>query len=177
MCGAPRPEVPGAGAAGESPGGPRRARRGAVRSSLPLFPSRSARGPGPPEPRKRPAGSKHSAASKPDPVEAVLDFEAEHAAGRDAGAAEPGSAGLIRRIAAAVIDAGILLAMDAAVVVLTLRAAALPFTDLATLPLLPLGAFLVLLDAGYLTAFLMLAGQTVGEMVAGVPVRVAGEAR
>lgn len=177
MCGAPRPETAGAGAAEESPGRPRRARRGAVRSTLPLFPSRSARGPGPPEPRKRPAGSKHSAASKPDPVEAVLDFEAEHAAGRDAGAAELGSAGLIRRIAAAVIDAGILLAMDAAVVVLTLRAAALPFTDLATLPLLPLGAFLVLLDAGYLTAFLMLAGQTVGEMVAGVPVRVAGEAR
>lgn len=107
----------------------------------------------------------------------MLDFEAENAAGRDAGAAEPGSAGLIRRIAAAAVDAGILLAMDSVVVFLTLRAAALPFTDLATLPLLPLGAFLVLLDAGYLAAFLMLAGQTVGEMVAGVPVRVAGEAR
>ena len=107
---------------------------------------------------------------------AELDFETGEA-GPGAGGANQAPIGLIRRLVAAVIDAGILLAMDAAVVALTLRAAGLPLDDLAALPLLPLAGFLILLDAGYLAAFLVLAGQTVGEMAAGVPIRVVGEAQ
>ncbi len=109
---------------------------------------------------------------------AELDFAAEDAAGRGAdGPTTTAYAGLLRRFGAAVVDALILLAMDAAVVALTLRTAALPLADAAALPLLPLGAFLLLLDAGYLAAFLVLAGRTVGEMVTGVPVREAGGAQ
>ena len=119
----------------------------------------------------------------PGPVAAELDFDhpdnagrkAGRKAGRNAGEAQASYRGLVRRFGAAVIDGAILMAMDVGVVALTLRAAALPLPELSTLPLLPLGAFLLVLDAGYLVAFLVLAGRTVGEMVAGMPVRAGGE--
>ncbi|MXZ71678.1 MAG: hypothetical protein F4Z04_09285 [Acidobacteria bacterium] len=176
VCGAPRPEAQHGGETSEPAIPPRRTRRGAVRSSLPLFPSRSARRQASSDRLRRLARTKRSSEPTPDPVVAELDFETE-GAGPDASGGSRATIGLIRRLVAAVIDAGILLAMDAAVVALTLRAAGLPIDDLAALPLLPLAGFLILLDAGYLAAFLVLAGQTVGELAAGVPVRVAGEAQ
>ncbi len=103
-----------------------------------------------------------------------LDFEAEGALGQQPDDTASVSNGRLRRIGAAILDAGVILMMDAAVVMLTLRVTALPLAELEALPLLPLATFLVLLDAGYFAAFLLLAGQTVGEMIAGVPIRVAG---
>ncbi len=83
----------------------------------------------------------------------------------------PGGAPVADRVRAALIDGLILVGIDALVVLLTLRAAALPLSELASLPLVPLAAFLLVLDGGYLAAFVGLSGRTVGEMIAGLPVR------
>ena len=111
----------------------------------------------------------------PDPVAPALDFDEDDDASRAPDRARS-DASIGQRLRAALIDGLILMGMDAAVVALTLRAAALPLSDVATLPLVPLAAFLLLLDGGYFAAFLGLGGQTVGEMIAGVPVRGSGGA-
>ena len=152
-------------------------RRGAVRSSLPLFPSRSARRHASLDSRRGADRAGELPAPVPDPVAAELDFDNSDDTNRNVGAAIASYSGLVRRFGAAVTDGAILMAMDVGVVALTLRAAALPLAELATLPLVPLGAFLLVLDVGYLAAFLVLAGRTLGEMVAGMPVRAAGGER
>ncbi len=112
----------------------------------------------------------------PDPVAPALDFDENDDAGREPDRAW-GDASVGQRLRAGLIDGLILMGMDAAVVALTLRAAALPVSDVATLPLVPLSAFLLLLNGGYFAAFLGLGGQTGGEMITGVPVRGSGGAR
>ena len=142
-----------------------RTRRSAVRSALPLFPSRaSAR-----RQTARRVRQGRNQARLPDPVEPALDFEADDTS-RDPDRTR-GDASVGGRLRAALIDALILVGMDALVVLLTLRAAALPLSDVAALPLVPLAGFLLLLDGGYLAAFVGLSGRTIGEMIAGLPVR------
>jgi uncharacterized RDD family membrane protein YckC len=90
-------------------------------------------------------------------------------------AATPVLAGPVARVGAALIDAGILLAIDAVVVALTLRLAGLPFTvtDAARLRPVPLVAFFLVMAFLYLVGFTLAGGQTIGKMTTGI--RVTGD--
>ena len=63
-----------------------------------------------------------------------------------------------RRACAALCDLLLLGAIDATVVALTVRLAGLKLVTVDTLPLIPLAAFLLLLDFGYLVALTALGG-------------------
>jgi uncharacterized RDD family membrane protein YckC len=79
------------------------------------------------------------------------------------------------RLAACAIDVLVLLAIDAAIIYLTLQIAGLGLSDIGLLPLGPLGAFLLAQNGAYLVAFTA-GGQTMGKMAAGIKV-VAVESR
>src|SRR5205814_2286023 len=72
-----------------------------------------------------------------------------------------------RRFKAALVDAALLCGIDAIIVWFTLRICALTIGQAATLPLLPLATFCVILDVGYVLMFTATSGQTVGKMAAG----------
>lgn len=74
------------------------------------------------------------------------------------------------RVVAAVIDHGLLLAVDAIVIYFTLRLTALTLADWRLVPAAPLLTFLVGLKLAYLSAFTLAGGQTIGKMAAGIKV-------
>ena len=78
-----------------------------------------------------------------------------------------GSIRPVARVAAALIDCGILLGIDAAVVYFTVRMAGLSMEEWTTLPVAPLATFLGLLTVSYLCAFTAVGGQTIGKMALG----------
>lgn len=80
---------------------------------------------------------------------------------------------LAPRVVAALIDHGLLLAIDAIVIYFTLRLTALTLADWRVVPAAPLLTFLVGLKLAYLTAFTLAGGQTIGKMAAGI--RVVGD--
>jgi uncharacterized RDD family membrane protein YckC len=84
------------------------------------------------------------------------------------GVGEPGGSG--PRLLAALLDHGVLLAIDAAVLYFTLRVAGLSAVDWALLPPIPLVFFLGLIKVGYFAAFTAIGGQTLGKMAAGIAV-------
>lgn len=88
----------------------------------------------------------------------------------DAVASSDKTAGLVRRLIAAFIDLLILVPLDAAVIYFSLRLCGLTTADIRLLPPLPLGAFLLLLNGGYLVMFIAAGGQTIGKMATGVRV-------
>jgi len=69
-----------------------------------------------------------------------------------------------RRVAAAMIDHGILLGIDFVVLYFTLRLTDLSLADWRLLPMLPMAAFLLSLKVAYLSAFTTAGGQTIGKM-------------
>lgn len=75
-----------------------------------------------------------------------------------------------RRALAAALDLLILGAIDVVVVYFTLRMCGLSTADLALLPPLPLGAFFLLINGGYLASFTAAGGQTIGKMALGLKV-------
>jgi uncharacterized RDD family membrane protein YckC len=75
--------------------------------------------------------------------------------------------GLGSRVRAGIIDAALLIAIDAVVVWLTLRVAGLDPAEWRLLPIVPLAGFLFLLDTAYLVTFTAASGQTIGKMLAG----------
>jgi uncharacterized RDD family membrane protein YckC len=77
------------------------------------------------------------------------------------------------RIVAALVDATLLLALDAAVLYFTLRLCGLTASEVAQLPAAPLLVFFVLLDGGYFVAFTAVGGQSIGKMALGI--KVVGE--
>ena len=79
------------------------------------------------------------------------------------------------RVGAGAIDALLLLALDAAILYFTLRVTGLSNTiaDVRVLPPAPFVGFLILLAFGYLAAFTVAGGQTIGKMV--MNVRVIGD--
>jgi uncharacterized RDD family membrane protein YckC len=87
--------------------------------------------------------------------------------------AAPVASGAGRRLAAALIDHAMLLAVDATVVYFTLKMAALTLGDWRLLPPLPLLAFLGMLKFAYFAAFTIVGGQTIGKMAVGI--RVVGD--
>ena len=80
-------------------------------------------------------------------------------------------ASISRRIAALFVDVFILLGINGAVVLLTERLAQVPVDVFRELQLfLPLVAFLMLMDFGYVVVLTTFGGQTIGKMVVGVRV-------
>jgi len=75
-----------------------------------------------------------------------------------------------RRLAAGVIDAALTAGIDAGVIYLTLRLSGLDASQLSVLPIVPLAAFLMLLNGGYFVMFTAATGQTIGKMAAGIRV-------
>jgi uncharacterized RDD family membrane protein YckC len=76
-------------------------------------------------------------------------------------------AGVSRRLAAVVVDTSILMAIDAAVVYFTMQICSVSPSELAMLPKVPLTAFLLAQNIGYLLAFTA-GGQTLGKMAVGL---------
>ena len=76
----------------------------------------------------------------------------------------------ILRVAAALVDLAILLGIDALTLYFTVRLCGLTMHDWRVLPLVPLGAFFLLLNGGYLTLFTTAGGQTIGKMAFGLKV-------
>jgi uncharacterized RDD family membrane protein YckC len=76
----------------------------------------------------------------------------------------------LRRIVAALVDLALLCALDGLVLYFTLRLLGLGTAQLMDLPLLPLVAFLLLLNGGYFTAFTAVGGQSIGKMAVGIKV-------
>lgn len=76
----------------------------------------------------------------------------------------------VRRALAAALDLVILGAIDVLVVYFTLRMCGLTTAEIAVLPPIPLGAFFLLVNGGYLAAFTAAGGQTIGKMAFGLKV-------
>ena len=79
------------------------------------------------------------------------------------------------RVGAGVIDLVLLAGIDVAVLILTLRIAGLQTTlaDLRVIPVVPFMGFLLLLAFGYVAAFTVAGGQTIGKML--LKLRVIGD--
>jgi uncharacterized RDD family membrane protein YckC len=133
-----------------------------VRRASPTPPRVRARTPAPTPsatPLLRAAGEDAAKAAPAAQTEAVFPHEANL---EEAPAA--------RRAAAAGIDVCLLTLVNLAVVHFTLAVCGLTFADADALPLAPLLAFLLTLNAGYVVLFTGLLGQTLGKMAAGIEV-------
>jgi len=80
------------------------------------------------------------------------------------------SASAGRRAAAAAIDLGLVAVIDLVVLHFTLTLCGLSFNDLRILPVLPMAAFLLLLNGGYIVLFTGTLGQTFGKMATAIEV-------
>jgi uncharacterized RDD family membrane protein YckC len=82
---------------------------------------------------------------------------------------------LSSRVSAGAIDASLLVALDAAILYLTLRVTGLSNTieDVRVLPPIPFVGFLALLGFGYVATFTVAGGQTIGKML--MSLRVIGD--
>jgi uncharacterized RDD family membrane protein YckC len=76
----------------------------------------------------------------------------------------------IRRMAAAIIDLALLFVLDGLVLYFTLRLVGLTVVEMLELPAIPLMAYLLLLNCGYLIAFTAVGGQSIGKMAVGIKV-------
>jgi uncharacterized RDD family membrane protein YckC len=124
--------------------------------------------------RLRPKPVRHEART-PQALELPLpadDQTAAPAARRaTVGAADPSpSAPPVLRGLAAAIDFALLAVIDVLVVYFTLRMCGLTTAQLGLLPKVPLAAFLMLVNGGYLAAFTAAGGQTIGKMAFGLKV-------
>lgn len=105
----------------------------------------------------------------PDPAprtERVAPTESAAGAVADPRVAAPAG----RRLLAALIDLAIIGAIDATVIYFTLRVAGLEAAAFFAIPIVPLGAFLLLINGGYAVMFTAATGQTIGKMAAGIRV-------
>jgi uncharacterized RDD family membrane protein YckC len=82
---------------------------------------------------------------------------------------------LAARVGAGAIDTMLLVVLDIIILYLTLRVTGLQNTmeDIRVLPIIPFGGFLALLAFGYIAAFTVAGGQTVGKML--LSLRVIGD--
>lgn len=76
----------------------------------------------------------------------------------------------LSRAVSALIDIGLLVGIDVAVVYLTAQMAGVPVAEAATLPLVPLVTFVLGLNLAYLAVFTANGGQTLGKMAMGLRV-------
>jgi uncharacterized RDD family membrane protein YckC len=82
--------------------------------------------------------------------------------------------GMLARAAAGTVDLLLLAGIDLAVAWLTVRLCSVTFGQVLSLPLVPLTAFFLLVDVGYLFLFTATTGQTLGKMAAGIRVVAQG---
>jgi uncharacterized RDD family membrane protein YckC len=99
-----------------------------------------------------------------EPVRASLPYEPSTTVEPTVGAPP------VRRALAAALDLAILGAIDCVVVYFTLRMCGLSTAQIAVLPPIPLGAFFLLVNGGYLATFTAAGGQTIGKMALGLKV-------
>ena len=124
--------------------------------------------------RLRPKPVRHGAPT-PQALELPLPAE-EHAPPvvvrrAQTGAADPSpSAPPLLRGFAAAVDVALLALIDVLVVYFTLRMCGLTSAQFGLLPKVPLAAFLMLVNGGYLAAFTAAGGQTIGKMAFGLKV-------
>ena len=109
-----------------------------------------------------------------EPREAALDLSLDAdpvstPAGEATDAADATDAGVAQRLTAVAIDLLILAAIDAAVIYFTLQICGITVRDLGIVPKVPLLAFLLVQNGGYLVAFTA-GGQTLGKMAVGIRV-------
>ena len=89
---------------------------------------------------------------------------------RRAVVADSGSATAGRRATAAAIDTGLVVLTDLVVLHFTLAVCGLTFNDVHVLPVVPMAAFLLLLNGGYFILFTGTLGQTLGKMATAIEV-------
>jgi uncharacterized RDD family membrane protein YckC len=94
-------------------------------------------------------------------------FEPEHALSPVMATGAGEDAGVSLRLLAALVDSAILLVIDAGVVYFTMQICSVSVSELSLLPKVPLIAFLLVQNIGYLLAFTA-GGQTLGKMAAGL---------
>ena len=82
----------------------------------------------------------------------------------------PVAASALSRVAGGAIDFVLIGTIDVLVIYFTLRICDLTFGDVTTLPVAPLVSFFLLLNGGYLAAFVAAGGQTIGKMAVGTRV-------
>jgi uncharacterized RDD family membrane protein YckC len=85
-------------------------------------------------------------------------------------AAEADAAPPLLRALAALVDVAILGAIDVLVISFTLRLCGLETSELGVLPPIPIVAFFLIVNGGYLAAFTAAGGQTIGKMAFGLKV-------
>ena len=91
------------------------------------------------------------------------------------GAAHAAVAPMGARLVGGAVDLLLMGGIDLAVLDLTLRLSELTYANIALIPWAPFAAFLALLNGGYLTAFTVAGGQTIGKMIAGTRVATSDE--
>ena len=126
-------------------------------------------------PRNRPRTTRPA---RLDSLDALLESAGAKSVARDAtetvkSLLEPPPLGV--RVGAGLIDVALLVGIDAAILYLTLKVTGLQSTleDLRVLPPVPFIGFLALLAFGYVAAFTVAGGQTIGKMV--LSLRVIGD--
>jgi uncharacterized RDD family membrane protein YckC len=126
-------------------------------------------------PRHRPRPTRPA---RPEPLQLEPETESERAG---SGSTAETIASLMERptlgarVGAGAIDTVLLMMLDAAILYLTLRVTGLQNTieDVRVLPIIPFGGFLALLAFGYVAAFTVAGGQTIGKML--LSLRVIGD--
>jgi uncharacterized RDD family membrane protein YckC len=106
-------------------------------------------------------GQSSSAAPTPAPPAAVVPAPATRPVAL---------AGPARRLSAVLIDIALMGTIDVAVLYFTLRLAGLTPAEFGVLPRVPLAAFYLLLNLGYVVIFTGTVGQTLGKMATGIAV-------
>ena len=150
----------------------------------PLLPPRAARTPlavrraTPEIPRNRPRTTRPARMEAPlafEPAAAPLKGSDTSTAAVETVASLMQAPALAVRVGAGVIDLVLLAGIDVAVLILTLRIAGLQTTlaDLRVIPVVPFMGFLLLLAFGYVAAFTVAGGQTIGKML--LKLRVIGD--
>jgi uncharacterized RDD family membrane protein YckC len=128
--------------------------------------------PRPPDAPRRPA-----APELPLPGLATTRVSHPAPAARAAAAAPGEEAAPASRLAAALVDLVLLLAIDALTLYFTLRLCGLALAEWRALPPVPVAIFFLILNGGYLVAFTAAGGQTIGKMALGLRVVAADEGR
>ncbi len=123
---------------------------------------------------RRHAGDRPRSRSAPQVVRRaaapLLETVPEAAAERTPVAGPDPVAPALLRLLAAAVDLTVLAGIDGAVVYLTAQLAGVGIAAVTTLPLIPLGAFLLGLNVAYLAVFTANGGQTLGKMATGLRV-------
>jgi uncharacterized RDD family membrane protein YckC len=135
-----------------------------VRRATPEIPRARARETKPAAPADMLFESASEVVARPFEGGAISKDASSKATGREA------LAGALSRILAALIDVALLFALDGLVLYFTLRLVGLGTDQVGELPLLPLIAFILLLNVGYFIAFTTVGGQSIGKMAFGIKV-------